>query len=188
MQPCDPHSMSEEIMPEHVESVKRAWELIHKSAEAIREKSPERAVERDEIATGLLEAAAELKRLKALTAALPPDLGNIYDLPQELIDELSVAKTDELEDQLVTVINAYDGAASLDQILVGLYRRFKIVQKRRFIQNKLYRMDMIWSVDGKKGVYTTIKPDEDDQKTSEDAEEGYTEASKRIDLDDEIPF
>jgi hypothetical protein len=108
---------------------------------------------------GSLEAASKrLFTLEGLTSALPPDLGNIHDLPQELLDELSVAKTDELEDQLVTVINAYGGEASLDQILVGLFRKFKVVQKRRFIQNKLYRMPMVWSVEGRKGYYTTTEP------------------------------
>jgi len=104
------------------------------------------------------QAVEEIAKLRDLTSALPADLGSIHDLPQELLDELSVAKTDELEDQLVTVINAYGGEASLDQILVGLYRKFKVSQKRRFLQNKLYRMTVIWGVDGKKGIYTTTEP------------------------------
>ena len=89
---------------------------------------------------------------------VPPDLGNIFDLPPDLLDELSIANTDALEDQLVTVVNAYGGTATLDQILVGLYRKFGISQKRRFVQNKLYRMPMVWSIPGKKGVYSTAEP------------------------------
>ena len=52
------------------------------------------------------------------------------------------------------------GTATLDQILVGLNRKFKVAQKRRFLQNKLYRMPMVWSVPGRKGVYTTEPPEE----------------------------
>ena len=30
------------------------------------------------------------------------------------------------------------------------------------MQNKLYRMEMVWSIEGKKGVYTTTEPEPDD--------------------------
>lgn len=143
------------------ESVKRVSDFLLESSGKSRDRG------QDGMASILAGYSDELNvvydhilRLEAMTSALPPDLGNIHDLPQELLDELSVAKTDELEDQLVTVINAYGGEASLDQILVGLYRKFKVMQKRRFIQNKLYRMNAVWSVEGRKGVYTTIEPDD----------------------------
>ncbi len=144
-------------MPEHVESVNkiRAFfqEQVQGASPAWREKF--------NTFIGLLDGAHdELVQLYGLTSALPPDLGNVHDLPPELLEELSIAKGDELDDQLVTVVNAYGGEASLDQILVGLYRKFKVTQKRRFLQNKLYRMPMIWSVEGRKGIYTTNEPDE----------------------------
>lgn len=142
-------------MPEHVESV-------NKIAAFFREQSGTAAPiwrEKFSMFEAQLEGARdELVRLYGLTSALPPDLGNIHDLPPELLEELSITKGDELEDQLVTVINAYGGEASLDQILVGLYRKFKVQQKRRFLQNKLYRMSMVWSVEGRKGIYTTVEP------------------------------
>ena len=108
----------------------------------------------------LKHACDHIASLEAMTSALPPDLGKLDDLPEALLTELSVTKTDTLEDQLVTAINAHGGTASLDQILVGLYRKFSVIQKRRFVQNKLYRMTMVWSVPGKKGVYTTEPPKE----------------------------
>lgn len=147
-------------MSDHVESVKRVIDDLRSWAEKNRESGKNGVAERMEGLAGQLdEVMVEMVRLYGLTSALPPDLGNIYDLPAELRGELSVAKTDELEDQLVTVINSYGGEATLDQILVGLFRKFKVIQKRRFLQNKLYRMPMIWSVDGKKGAYTTRDPE-----------------------------
>ena len=143
-------------MSEHVESVKRVAAYLRPIAE--KRRGTELGDELASYAEALDAAADHLVALEGLTSALPPDLGNIHDLPQELLEELSVSKTDELEDQIVTVINAYGGEASLDQILVGLYRKFRVVQKRRFMQNKLYRMPMVWSVDGRKGVYTTTEP------------------------------
>ncbi|WP_422364562.1 hypothetical protein [Pyruvatibacter mobilis] len=147
-------------MTEFLQTLKNLRSVYERAAANERASNPTSADQRAQTARELLAVEEELIRLKGLTSALPPDLGNISDLPEELRAELSIAKTDELEDQIVTVINAYGGTASLDQILVGLFRRFKVVQKRRFLQNKLYRMTMVWSVDGRKGVYTTTEPPE----------------------------
>lgn len=88
-------------------------------------------------------------------------MGNIEDLPEELKSELQACKTDALEDQIIHVINdLYKGMANIDEILVGLYRKFKSMQKRPFLISRLYRMmrsGVIFSVKKKKGVYTTKK-------------------------------
>ena len=174
-------------MSELIDSVKEARDLVRRNAVRLAESNPDLATERNFL-VGRLDAAIErMVELEGLTSALPPDLGNIHDLPEELLSELSVAKTDELEDHLVTVINAYGGEANLDQILVGLYRKFKVVQKRRFIQNKLYRMEMVWSVEGKKGFYTTSQPQEAPE--SEPAYGyGYGSPPPDNDIEEEIPF
>ena len=175
-------------MSKFAESVKRVSDYLmetgnRSSTDATRSKLHGYADE-------LNEAYDHLLALEALTSALPPDLGNIHDLPEELLAELSVAKTDELEDQIVTSINAYGGTASLDQILVGLFRKFNVVQKRRFVQNKLYRMEMVWSVEGRKGVYTTSEPEEGVEAPMDaldDMPEPVLPTPPR-DIDDEIPF
>ena len=169
-------------MSEHTDSVKEAMRLILKSADALKERQPDVSTERSFL-VGRLESAVEyISDLESMTSALPPELGNINDLPQELRDELLVGKTDEIEDQIVTVINAYGGEASLDQILVGLFRKFEVVQKRKFLMNKLYRMPMVWGVNGRKGVYTTTEP----TITSElDPTEFF---QREVDEGSEIPF
>ncbi|MCD1621097.1 hypothetical protein K7H20_23965 [Salipiger manganoxidans] len=187
-------------MPEHVESVKRIAAFFH---DQVKIAQPQWKGKFEQYAAQLEAASDELVKLYGLTSALPPDLGNIHDLPTELLDELSVAKTDELEDQLVTVINSYGGEASLDQILVGLYRKFKVTQKRRFLQNKLYRMAMVWSVDGRKGYYTTTEPDDPSVKGVDETGRSHSVTAlpasvggfdellrdvKAVDIDDEIPF
>ena len=173
-------------MSEHTDSVKEAMDLIRKSADALKDHHPDKAIERSFL-VGRLEVAIEyIGNLEVLTSALPPELGNINDLPQELRDELLVGKTDEIEDQIVTVINAYGGEASLDQILVGLFRKFQVVQKRKFLMNKLYRMPMIWSVEGRKGIYTTTEPSE--PLPSGGIRSSIFENDKRDDLGEEIPF
>lgn len=112
---------------------------------------------------------------------LPADFANLSDLPQELLEELSTPQADELESQIHAVLVACGGTADLDQILIGLYRRFDTVQKRRFVQNKLYRMGrkrLVHSVPHRRGVYTVSKPEDEEQPS----------APTSSDLDDEIPF
>lgn len=138
----------------------RSLAALYKQAaiEARNKGNDSRADTLEKRAQVLDDAVKELKRLYRLTTALPKDMGDIFDLPSELVQELSITKGDGLEDKLITVINSYGGIASLDQILVGLYKKYGIIQKRRYIQNKLYRMSkagMVHSIKGKKGVYTT---------------------------------
>ena len=100
-------------MSEHIESVNTVAGYYRRSSDLNSDDS--KREQHTSIAERLEAAAAELIRLYGLTSALPPDLGNIFDLPPELLEELSIVKSDALEDQLVTVINAYGGTASLDQ-------------------------------------------------------------------------
>jgi hypothetical protein len=62
------------------------------------------------------------------------------DLPPALLKELSPRKRDTLEQQIVAVLAAGGGSADLDQVLIGLYRGFGVIAKRRMIQNKLWRL------------------------------------------------
>jgi hypothetical protein len=68
------------------------------------------------------------------------DTTDLSGLPDELLKELNVSQGDVLERQILDVFQALSGNADLDQVLIGLYRKFQVVQKRRFLQNKLWRM------------------------------------------------
>ena len=83
-------------------------------------------------------------------------IGSLNDLPKELRDQLNVAKSDDLTDDIVDVIKEFDGIANIDEILVGLYKKDGKIQQRQFVANKLYRMTragFVQSVEGKRGVY-----------------------------------
>jgi hypothetical protein len=149
------------------------------------------------MAERLKKAVADLNEQKRLAAPIPRDLGDLSDLPEELLRELSVKKTDELEDQILTIMRACEGSeVNLDQILVGLYRKFKVSQTRRFLQNKLYRMykkDLVYPVPGRRayslepqlGIYSS----EDDEGFGGKASPAPEPASRApADRDDEIPF
>ena len=131
----------------------------------------------------------EVKRLRSITKPVPKTLGDISDLPDELKAELSAIKTDDVEDQIFTIINSCEGKqANIDTILVELYRRFQGVHKRTYITNKLWRMvnksEMLWGGEGGKGYYTTKQPTQLEQ-----LEHRLLNGLKPVvDLDDEIPF
>ena len=80
------------------------------------------------------------RALTLVTARETLDTADLSGLPPELLAELSAAQVDVLERQIVSVLQTLGGSADLDQILIGLYRKFEVVQKRRFLQNKLWRM------------------------------------------------
>lgn len=97
-------------------------------------------------------------------------IGDVSDLPPELLSQLSIQKLDEVEQAVInTLTSRYNGIATIDEILVGIYRDSGILQTdRRKFSNKLYRMQnarLISSVNGRKGVYclpsySTKKSDE----------------------------
>ena len=85
-------------------------------------------------------------------------IGSIDELPKELIDQLSITESDHLEFDIISVVDGFGGAASIDEILVGLWRKTQKVTERAFLSRKLYRMaqqEKIWPVQGRKGIYAT---------------------------------
>jgi hypothetical protein len=92
----------------------------------------------------------------------------VEGLPKEVLDELSVTEADHAEFNIASAVRALGGVAALDRIIVYLYKEFGEIQKRASLNQRLYRMtqkDMIYSVPGKKGVYST------EQLTDEEAAE-----------------
>jgi hypothetical protein len=102
-----------------------------------------------------LEIAERTKaKPKHLRLALTPS--DVKDLPPELLEELSVAG-DLIEFTILELMQELGGMASLDQLLVGLYRKTGDVHKRSAIVSRLYRMaqkGFVYGVPGKKGVYS----------------------------------
>jgi hypothetical protein len=84
----------------------------------------------------------------------------IEGLPKELLSELSLSDSDRTEFNILSSIRELGGVASLDRLLVHIYRQSGEVMKRLALNQRLYRMaqkDLVHSVQGKKGVYS-IEP------------------------------
>lgn len=85
-------------------------------------------------------------------------LGDLSDLPEALRKQLNAGKMDALEEKILkTMRQRYEGVASIDEVIVGLFRDFQYVtEDRRTLANKLYRMTKaghLESVPKRKGVW-----------------------------------
>ena len=112
-----------------------------------------------------------LTKTPAPTVSTPPRrrLGltpaELEGLPAELLEELSISDSDKADFAVMSVIDDAGGAASMDQILVGLFRKNKEIHKRLQLNSRVYRMSqkgLIFPVPGKKGVYSTKEMTEEE--------------------------
>ena len=90
---------------------------------------------------------------KQLRLSLTPE--ELEGLPQELLSELSSG--DRTEFLILNILEDLGGIASLDQLLVGIFRRTKEIVKRSTLTSRLYRMaqrNLLYTAPGKKGVYS----------------------------------
>jgi hypothetical protein len=91
--------------------------------------------------------------LKPGSAVVAPRLAlsweEIDGLPKELLEELSISESDKTEFNISSVITELGGVASLDRLLVALFRQSGEITKRAPLNQRLYRMvqkEMIYSV------------------------------------------
>lgn len=85
--------------------------------------------------------------------------GDMSELPDELLSQLVGHGASQDEQNVLTAINyQLEGVASIDEILVALWRMDGVVQDRKIVAARLFRMvkkgDLISG--GKRGVYQTL--------------------------------
>lgn len=186
-------------MQDHVDSVKEYLRLMTGWRKSAVDKGDTAAIERYENRMAFIQATVdEVEEYRRITKPVPASYGDLSDLPPELVKELSGVKVDDLEQQIYTIIKTGGADVDLDAVLIEMFRRFQVVQTRKFLQNKLWRMaqkELIFSVPARKGVYSAIKPEENvDTEPSGDPFSDYSDGiAKRIsafdsDLDEDVPF
>ena len=85
--------------------------------------------------------------------------GNLADLPEGLLKQIPAVRVDDLEREVIDLLrDQLEGAGSVDEILVGLYRKSGVIHERRRIAGKLYRMvnsspQLLIAVEKRRGVY-----------------------------------
>lgn len=91
-------------------------------------------------------------------------IGDTSDLPEELRSQVAGSKLDEIEQKIVSTLrDRYDGIANVNELMVGLFRDHQVIEDRKVLVNKLYRMNkagVVESVPKRKGVYA-LKDDAD---------------------------
>lgn len=94
-----------------------------------------------------------------LPEGLGSRFGDINDLPEELRAQIAAVKIDAMEQNILDLLKlSFEGAATVDEIRVGLFRVTGEVIDRKKVAGKLYRMvgakpPLLLSVEKKKGVY-----------------------------------
>ena len=125
-----------------------------------------------------LEAASS-----GLLSKLPPNFfanplaltsADVAGLPDDVIKELNISESDKLELSIIELVNGAGGTLILDKIIAGLHWMTGETHQRVTLTSKLYRMGrkgLIFSVPKKKGVYTTVRPEDvDDENHNQLAE------------------
>lgn len=77
------------------------------------------------------------------------------EFPPELVAQLGKSRLDKQFDAAILSLFT-DGALSLNEVLIGLWRHDGVVRKRQTVMNKLYRMALagqLVAVPGVKGAY-----------------------------------
>jgi hypothetical protein len=87
-------------------------------------------------------------------------LDDLKDLPDALLDELNLSDSDKQDLLVESIVNDAGGVLSLDKIIVELYRRSGLINKRQIMISRLYRMvqrGLLYSLPTKRGVYSTYE-------------------------------
>lgn len=98
------------------------------------------------------------------------DFKDLSDIPQELLNELSISRSKFYSVQICDILESAGKPLNIDQILIGLYRRYGRIEKRTTLITKLYRMakaEEIYSVPNRKGVYS-LSPIEEESNHAKD--------------------
>lgn len=167
-------------MADYLDSVKSLAVNYRKWADEALGEKPGVSARHLAVAKNLDLAVAEIEECRQRLTPLPTTFGDLTDLPREVLAELNLTKIDEMEQQLRDIVASGDDVG-LDPIIIEMYRRHKVIQPRRFIMNKLYRMaqkGIIDAVEGKKGVYRVAKV----PKLAPFGDGNWD------DLDDDVPF
>lgn len=166
-------------MADYLDSVKSLATNYRKWAEESLAEKPGVSARHLTYAKNLDLAVAEILECRQRLTPLPTTFGDLTDLPREVLAELNLTKIDEMEQQLRDIVASGDDVG-LDAIIIEMYRRHQVIQPRRFVMNKLYRMaqkGIIDAVEGKKGVYRVPK-----------VPKPLPFGGGDWDLDDDVPF
>ncbi|HET6906556.1 MAG TPA: hypothetical protein VFH52_06385 [Rhodanobacteraceae bacterium] len=76
-------------------------------------------------------------------------------LPEDLVSELTISRADQEDAQIIQLFRIAQRPLNINEVMVGLYRKFDVRQKRTAVSARLYRMAARGElVNVEKGVYS----------------------------------
>lgn len=87
------------------------------------------------------------------------DTNDLSDLPDDIKATLKCNKKDDFSDKIMSLYDDTVKELNIDQITVGLFRKFKYKTRRKILNTKLYNMtkkSKLQRVAGKKGVFRHV--------------------------------
>lgn len=124
-------------------------------------------------AVAVLSSAQQADSLPSQGDLFRIDPYDVSDLPAELVSELTIPKSDDDEVRMVHLLRLAGRPLSINEIMVGLFRKFGDLSKRTTVNSRLYRMankgDLVST---EKGIYALSdhlkgrKPQQDEEDIS----------------------
>lgn len=68
------------------------------------------------------------------------DIFNLDDLPEDMKREVESKRMDEFERKILELFELAKRPLSIDEVMVGLYRKYGVQKNHRQVMNKLYQM------------------------------------------------
>ena len=96
-----------------------------------------------------------------MTETYREELGDLDELPAELRKELTTGRSERQQQVLAVINDRGGGRASLNEILVGLWRVTGKVLKRQNVSTltaKMVKSKVLWRIEGEIVVYSTTDP------------------------------
>lgn len=134
---------------EQVEFLK-SQRAFHEKKAASKRIEPSRADTHLRLATKFTEVIQSLEALPQRDEAPVSDASvedlfaidryDLSSLPDSLVEELSISRADEDDTQIIQLFRIARRPLSINEIMVGLYRKFGVQHKRSSLNSRLYRM------------------------------------------------
>jgi hypothetical protein len=141
-----------ESIAEQIEFLK-AQRLFHERKATASRTAPSRIEMHNKLAARFTDVIDRLGALgdgsnEGLEGAAAPDTDDLfaidrYDLsalPDSLVEELSISRADEDDTRIVQLLRIARRPLNINELMVGLYRKFNTQYKRTALNSRLYRM------------------------------------------------
>lgn len=124
--------------------------------------TPEQAAKHKQLAEQFTGAVRFLTALPAKAPEMALDQADLFALdpfaldefPDDLVNELAISRADQEDAQIVQLFRIARRPLNINEVMVGLFRKFQVQSKRTALSARLYRMASRGDLSNpEKGVY-----------------------------------